>query len=473
MLNSGSSSPNESVSRKIERVLYYNAVNSTTPKVSTLLSEKYNEDMVHGRVSALCSFTEFESEFKLKGLEKMRKPLNYERLSKTEQRRVDMNYILTNTFSTALLSETLLIQLVSYLFSCTHTDLLLSSELNNTANTKDALNNPSLIESSQCQGKILLRVGQTHWSEEFMVMTYDHLIFVKPSIGFSSSTKIKIPLSEVLEVYYLENNEFPLEQEYGFHVLIISTFSREYSVATRGMDMRNKWLQYFTNYLSLRVRGVSGSSISEIADFNNKNVTPSLSNMDLLMYPPDWKLGDRVLMNGRIFSGRLKNERNVSSGYSNRETIISNLVTPNNNTSRSSMFDNNDLVNEYIFPVAHVANTLEILLVLCKEENRDWDMSSNTNTNSIRIRNIWITFLDRISLLPTIDLKKYKNLTENDKICIFLNLYHILLLHSFLVVGIPSTLLKWPSFFNSCSYEAFGDIFSLAELEHCIIKYGE
>lgn len=62
---------------------------------------------------------------------------------------------------------------------------------------------------------------------------------------------------------------------------------------------------------------------------------------------------------------------------------------------------------------------------------------------------------------------------SDESACLFLNLYHCLLLHAFLVVGVPTTLFKWPTFFGSYSYEAFGDVFSLAELEHCIIRAGE
>jgi hypothetical protein len=40
------------------------------------------------------------------------------------------------------------------------------------------------------------------------------------------------------------------------------------------------------------------------------------------------------------------------------------------------------------------------------------------------------------------------------------------------VAGPPAGAFKWPGFFSVCAYEAFGDIFTLAELEHCIVKAG-
>eukprot|EP01035_Chromulina_nebulosa_P018317 gene18317-24004_t len=47
-----------------------------------------------------------------------------------------------------------------------------------------------------------------------------------------------------------------------------------------------------------------------------------------------------------------------------------------------------------------------------------------------------------------------------------------MLLHGFLVMGVPDSVFKWGKFFGTVAYEAFGDIFSLVELEHCIIRYG-
>ena len=42
--------------------------------------------------------------------------------------------------------------------------------------------------------------------------------------------------------------------------------------------------------------------------------------------------------------------------------------------------------------------------------------------------------------------------------------------HAYLVLGPPSSSRAWLSYFNSIAYEAGGDIFSLSELEHCIIR---
>ena len=54
--------------------------------------------------------------------------------------------------------------------------------------------------------------------------------------------------------------------------------------------------------------------------------------------------------------------------------------------------------------------------------------------------------------------------TSDAALCMFLNLYHLMVLHATLVVGPPQSLLKWGSFFNCCAYLAFGDVFRCAPI---------
>ena len=62
------------------------------------------------------------------------------------------------------------------------------------------------------------------------------------------------------------------------------------------------------------------------------------------------------------------------------------------------------------------------------------------------------------------------SLNENARLAFFLNVYHIMISHAFLVLGPPDSSLKWPSYFNCQAYQVGDDIFSIAELEHCIIR---
>lgn len=131
-----------------------------------------------------------------------------------------------------------------------------------------------------------------------------------------------------------------------------------------------------------------------------------------------------------------------------------------------SEIQNNFDSKSHLFPMKLLEKCLELISMLSLSFSEGMNPNMMGGANSP-----WLEFLTYISYLPSINLFSY-NYTDNELLCIFLNLYHIMVLHAFIVAGPPSTVLRWPNFFNSYSYEAFGDIFSLSELEHCIIKSG-
>jgi len=75
--------------------------------------------------------------------------------------------------------------------------------------------------------------------------------------------------------------------------------------------------------------------------------------------------------------------------------------------------------------------------------------------------------LDSAAALKVVSLKK---LNTTEKTAFFINLYHIMIMHAYLVLGPPTKSFKWLSYFNMISYQCDDDVFSLAELEHCIIR---
>ncbi|KAG5185203.1 hypothetical protein JKP88DRAFT_180632, partial [Tribonema minus] len=79
-----------------------------------------------------------------------------------------------------------------------------------------------------------------------------------------------------------------------------------------------------------------------------------------------------------------------------------------------------------------------------------------------------VEFLDGTAQLRWLDLSGPGDPSE--RLALFLNLYHVLLMHAHLLVGPPGSALKAASYFNSLSYEVAGDVLSLAELEHGVIR---
>lgn len=61
-------------------------------------------------------------------------------------------------------------------------------------------------------------------------------------------------------------------------------------------------------------------------------------------------------------------------------------------------------------------------------------------------------------------------LSEQDLWCFWVNVFHCLIIHAQLVAGQPTLLPHIVSFFNHCSYVVAGHVFSLAEIEHCVLR---
>jgi len=76
-------------------------------------------------------------------------------------------------------------------------------------------------------------------------------------------------------------------------------------------------------------------------------------------------------------------------------------------------------------------------------------------------------FLDCAAALKEADAH---SLNEEGKIAFFLNVYHIMIMHAFIILGPPVSGTEWISYFNNITYQCSDDIFSLAELEHNIIR---
>jgi hypothetical protein len=76
-------------------------------------------------------------------------------------------------------------------------------------------------------------------------------------------------------------------------------------------------------------------------------------------------------------------------------------------------------------------------------------------------------FLDCAAALKDADAY---SLDEDERLAFFLNLYHVMIMHAYIVLGPPDTSLKWLSYFNTISYQCSDDVFSLAELEHNIVR---
>lgn len=80
-----------------------------------------------------------------------------------------------------------------------------------------------------------------------------------------------------------------------------------------------------------------------------------------------------------------------------------------------------------------------------------------------------IAFLDAVAALKDVDVFA---LSEEERLAFFLNLFHVMIIHAYLLLGPPTSNFKFVAMFEMVSYQLCDDIFCFAELEHSIIRGG-
>lgn len=60
--------------------------------------------------------------------------------------------------------------------------------------------------------------------------------------------------------------------------------------------------------------------------------------------------------------------------------------------------------------------------------------------------------------------------TERQALAFFLNLYHLLINHAYLLLGPPPSKFAWLSYYTTVAYHVGDELVSLAGLEHCILR---
>jgi Protein of unknown function, DUF547 len=90
-------------------------------------------------------------------------------------------------------------------------------------------------------------------------------------------------------------------------------------------------------------------------------------------------------------------------------------------------------------------------------------VKSDNETNDEAFQN----FLDSASTLKNVCVN---NRPEEYRLAFFLNLYHVMCLHAALIVGVTGSKDSLVKSLSCLSYQTCDDIFSISELEHCILR---
>eukprot|EP01034_Spumella_vulgaris_P030381 gene30381-37586_t len=175
----------------------------------------------------------------------------------------------------------------------------------------------------------------------------------------------------------------------------------------------------FSRVYEVLIRGVE-SRDQWVSLFSSSSSSPSSSqyepHLDLVSKPKGWhQLGDRVVLNYRTFGSELAAE--------SEDRHSNDLNTNTNNT------DNNS-----------------------RSRTESMEMSGKNRSNSLTSQMGHL-------FTPNNNTTNSSNISSSTLAIDSPN-------------SMPSSLFKFQAFFRNVCYEAFGDVFSLTELEHCVLRKG-
>lgn len=268
--------------------------------------------------------------------------------------------------------------------------------------------------------------SEHRWVEEWATITDRRISFYSPT---KSKCRFSLSIQNVVVVRTLDDDEKPHFPLYYF--LAIETIGRTVYLMFKFETTRNEWFDLLIDLQSKkRLSNVDESSSSQLqADCLLSVDNPS---EEFLHKSSDWTLKNRRIINCRKF--------NFTSGQRRQE---------DGEIRKKSKLD----------PLSMVEGALRIIQRYTSSSS---SMEDLTETDLC-------AFLDCVSILKEVDVvNDLKN--EQEKMTFFLNLYHCMTIHAYLVVGTPRSAFQWMNYFNMVSYQCSDDVFSLAELEHCVIR---
>jgi hypothetical protein len=269
----------------------------------------------------------------------------------------------------------------------------------------------------------------------------------------------------------------------SFFFFRVSTFAKQYNVMVRGEENRDEWISRLTQRCSLGPRALESNiaSLESIEIGNNSSGSYSLTSLAMLSEPRGFTLGQCVVLNGRriqanpsiVHMDRLAAEPSGLPRDSAR-VLPSDVASSSPKDVVLPPVTDDRFVVSVDFASKIVAIALNLILNIAAMTGSTPEDSKLSPSERIDLLKLWIEFMDAVAVLANIKL----DMTSFDpkgkiEISMFLNLYHTMVLHAFLVVRVPTSMQEWPNVFSGCAYEAFGDIFSISDLEHGVLRGGQ
>ena len=293
--------------------------------------------------------------------------------------------------------------------------------------------NKKNITSSQWEGCVMLAKSNRHWIEKYIIVSHTNILLLKSANHKKQS--ISISMNKIISIRPLNSNEKPFLK---YDIFEIETSARIYYFMIKTEKILIDWLNIFISILGNNIVKLKSTDIikySKLSEIEEAYISKSFG----------WKLEKRRIFNyKKIFFNN------------NTSTITSNSTSTTSSITNSTI----NLVTNQLLKMKPVNLTENIL-------KKAFNLAEINDKNLTSDPILWCEFCNEISYLQTINVSI---MNENEKIAFFLNVYHIMILHGSIVLGLPMTWMNWQSFFNTVTYVIDCDIISIAELEHNILR---
>mmetsp|Transcript_19758 Transcript_19758/g.36793 ORF Transcript_19758/g.36793 Transcript_19758/m.36793 type:complete len:1713 (-) Transcript_19758:223-5361(-) len=303
---------------------------------------------------------------------------------------------------------------------------------------------PSKKSPPRMQVAIVARaLWDSHWREEIAVVYPSYIAFY-PLLAKKASWTLY--LQELIGISHVADATSPLP---GFSILRIETIGRLHYLAFSSKESCNIMAASVLEHFSEITFDSSMPLVGEMGDPRDRFVLKS----------GRWRpAGRRLILNARkfLFDIEEKSSSSVVAG------------TTSGGKANSDMAYSDGLAVKLDFSENGKEPYWKFAERLLQDVFR-LELNSTSDADGLFPgREMIIKFLDETVKLKQINLQKDIKFSSPEALCFFTNIYHTLLMHARLVLGPPSQQ-DWANFFDTVCYEIGSDVFSLSEIEHCVL----
>ena len=308
-----------------------------------------------------------------------------------------------------------------------------------TSSQKVSIEIARSLRAVRMEGAVAVCTGRRSWSEEWMVLNGQFLEIFEPQAAghLRLSSNNKIYINQINAVAVLTKDKKPFAGDFEF--FFVGTISRVYYFCVKSKEVLDMWLTALLSFEhprhSIAEDIVDSQVVSEIC-----SGFPSLGGE-----VSEWEEPEACAV-------RVGN-------YSKSAPAILNM-------RKTAFFAADESEESVIDPLALSKRVLRRIQHICNPSAANFKVDSVSPQASNSSAFEWVDFSDDIVLLQTISLLE---LSRDELIAFFINVYHTLLTHAFIMYGIPSRALTWRALKRDAAYEIAGDLISLRDIDEVIL----